>query len=89
MKYDELRQQLPPTLTAPERTLIQHAYEVAERAHGEQTRASGEPYVNHCVAVAKILSDMNLPAPVIAAGLLHDTVEDTALTLADLSHEFG
>jgi GTP pyrophosphokinase len=89
MKYDELRDQLPSALTLPERALIDRAYQVAERAHAGQSRASGEAYVAHCVAVAKILNEMSLPAPVIAAGLLHDTVEDTAVTLDDLRREFG
>ncbi|MCJ7703236.1 MAG: bifunctional (p)ppGpp synthetase/guanosine-3',5'-bis(diphosphate) 3'-pyrophosphohydrolase [Anaerolineales bacterium] len=53
-------------------------------------RASGDPYITHCVAVAEILTvEMYAPAPVVAAGLLHDTVEDTEITLADLRRDFG
>ena len=89
MKFNEFRDHLPPTLSPQDRLLIERAYHLAERAHAGQTRASGEPYINHCVAVAKMLSEMQLPAPVISAGLLHDTVEDTSLTLEDLRREFG
>ena len=65
------------------------AYAVAEEAHREQKRHSGEPYINHCIAVASILAEMKVPAEVIAAGLLHDTVEDTSVSLADVRREFG
>lgn len=89
MKFNEFRDLLSPTLSPQDRLLIDRAYHLAERAHTGQTRASGEPYINHCVAVAKMLGEMHLPAPVIAAGLLHDTVEDTSVTLDDLRREFG
>jgi GTP diphosphokinase / guanosine-3',5'-bis(diphosphate) 3'-diphosphatase len=65
------------------------AYRVAEQAHREQKRASGEPYVNHCIIVAGILAEMRVPPSVVAAGLLHDTVEDTDVTLEDLNRDFG
>ena len=65
------------------------AYAMAEEAHREQKRHSGEPYINHCIAVASILAEMKVPAEVIAAGLLHDTVEDTSVSLADVRREFG
>ncbi len=65
------------------------AYHVAEEAHREQKRHSGEPYINHCIAVASILADLKVPAEVIAAGLLHDTVEDTPIKLSDIRREFG
>jgi GTP pyrophosphokinase len=62
---------------------------MASRAHEGQKRASGEPYIQHCLAVAKILGDMQLPGAAIAAGLLHDTVEDTPVTLEMIRAEFG
>lgn len=65
------------------------AYRVAEEAHRDQKRLSGEPYINHCIAVASILAELKVPPEVVAAGLLHDTVEDTAITLADIRREFG
>lgn len=72
-----------------EKELLQRALEVAEKAHKGQKRASGEPYINHCKAVASILAEMHVPPVVVAAGLLHDTVEDTELDLQDLKREFG
>ncbi len=86
---EKLIEQLPENYTVADRELIQRAYRVAEEAHREQKRHSGEPYINHCIAVASILSDLKVPPEVIAAGLLHDTVEDTAVTLADIRRDFG
>jgi GTP pyrophosphokinase len=62
---------------------------VAEAAHRDQKRHSGEPYINHCLAVASILADLRVPSEVVAAGLLHDTVEDTSVTLNDIRRDFG
>jgi guanosine-3',5'-bis(diphosphate) 3'-pyrophosphohydrolase len=86
---EKLLEQLPERYTITERELIQRAYRVAEEAHREQKRHSGEPYINHCLAVASILADLRVPAEVVAAGLLHDTVEDTTITLKDLKRDFG
>ncbi len=72
-----------------EKELLQRALDVAENAHNKQKRASGEPYINHCKAVASILAEMNVPPAVVAAGLLHDTVEDTGIDFKDLKREFG
>src|SRR5690606_36658797 len=65
------------------------AYQFAEEAHQSQKRASGEPYITHCVAVASILTELKVPAVIIAAALLHDTVEDTSITLEALKQKFG
>src|SRR5215211_5059423 len=86
---ERLLEQLPENYTRAERELIQRAYRVAEEAHREQKRHSGEPYINHCLAVASILADLRVPPEVVAAGLLHDTVEDTTITLNDLRRDFG
>ena len=86
---DELLAQLPDYYIVADRELITRAFNLAEKAHAGQTRASGEPYVNHCLAVAAILAEYSMPAEVVAAGLLHDTVEDTTVTLEDLSRDFG
>jgi guanosine-3',5'-bis(diphosphate) 3'-pyrophosphohydrolase len=86
---EKLLEQLPETYTVADRELIQRAYRVAEKAHHEQKRHSGEPYINHCIAVASILSDLKVPPEVVAAGLLHDTVEDSPTTLADIRRDFG
>jgi len=69
--------------------LVQHAYEVAARAHAGQTRASGEAYVCHSIAVADIVADLRMDAPTLAAALLHDVPEDTSVTLEDLQAQFG
>src|SRR5436190_12607351 len=86
---DQLMDNLPDYYTPVDRDNIHRAYEVAAHAHESQKRQSGEPYINHCVAVASILAEMRMPAEVVAAGLLHDTVEDTTIKLADLSKQFG
>ncbi len=69
--------------------VVQKAYEVAFRQHIGQKRASGCPYIMHPVEVATILAGYKLDAPTIAAALLHDTVEDTAMTLDDVGELFG
>ncbi|WKZ34658.1 MAG: bifunctional (p)ppGpp synthetase/guanosine-3',5'-bis(diphosphate) 3'-pyrophosphohydrolase [Anaerolineales bacterium] len=86
---EKLIDQLPENYTVTDRELVQRAYHVAEQAHRGQKRHSGEPYINHCIAVAGILADLKVPPEVTAAGLLHDTVEDTDITLADIRREFG
>ena len=86
---ERLLEQLPDNYTLADRELIQRAYRVAEEAHREQKRHSGEPYINHCLAVASILADLRVPPEVVAAGLLHDTVEDTPITLSDIRRDFG
>lgn len=89
MTIDKLIDTLAEHYKPEDKELIQRAYEFAARAHADQKRASGEPYVTHCVAVAGILADLNLSPFAISAGLLHDTIEDTDVTLAQLTEEFG
>lgn len=89
MRIDSLLEALPQSYSQADRELVLRAYKVAERAHEGQKRASGEPYVNHCLAVAMILAEFGVPSEVVAAGLLHDTVEDTNITLEDIRHDFG
>ncbi|MEA5015841.1 MAG: bifunctional (p)ppGpp synthetase/guanosine-3',5'-bis(diphosphate) 3'-pyrophosphohydrolase [Candidatus Limiplasma sp.] len=70
--------------------LVKKAYEFAESAHRDQVRKSGEPYFIHPVSVASILTELMIDAPTIAAGFLHDTVEDCqCITLEDIRKEFG
>jgi GTP pyrophosphokinase len=69
--------------------LLLRAYKYSERAHAGQTRSSGEPYVSHCVEVAHILADLHLDSVTVASGLIHDVVEDTDTTVADVELEFG
>ena len=69
--------------------LIERAYVVARDAHRDQMRRSGDPYIAHPLGVAMILADLGLDDVTLAGALLHDAVEDTALTLDDLVDEFG
>jgi GTP pyrophosphokinase len=89
MRIDNLLAALPSTYTQADRDLIIRAYKVADNAHSGQQRASGEPYVSHCAAVATILAELRVPPPVVAAGLLHDTVEDTDITLDVIARDFS
>lgn len=76
-------------LTQPEnREIVRKAYELADRLHEGQTRSSGEPYIRHPLMVACYLTDLNMDAPTIAAGLLHDVLEDTELTREQLEEHF-
>ena len=68
---------------------IEKAFRFAEQAHSGQKRKSGEPYVNHPVAVAAILADLQMDATTLVAAILHDVVEDTGVTLEEVREEFG
>ncbi|MEA2717607.1 MAG: diphosphokinase / guanosine-3,5-bis(diphosphate) 3-diphosphatase [Actinomycetota bacterium] len=70
-------------------TLITRAYEIAAEAHRGQMRRSGDPYIQHPVAVATILADLGLDDVTLAAALLHDAVEDTGVSLDDIVKDFG
>lgn len=70
-------------------SMIEKAYRTAEKAHQNQFRKSGEPYIIHPLDVAIILADLELDKETIVAGLLHDVVEDTIMTEEDLQREFG
>jgi GTP diphosphokinase / guanosine-3',5'-bis(diphosphate) 3'-diphosphatase len=89
MKIESLMEVLPENYSVVDRDLIIRAYQYAETAHEGQKRASGEPYITHCVSVAAILAEMRVPPVVVVAGLLHDTVEDTSVTLDNIRQEFG
>src|SRR5882672_1943011 len=69
--------------------LLNRAYVYAMKAHGEQRRASGDPYFSHPIEVAAILTDLKLDDATIAAALLHDTIEDTPTTRAEIEEIFG
>ncbi len=72
-----------------DRPLIQKAYEFAKKAHEGQQRLSGDAYLTHLVGVADILADLHMDSVTIAAGLLHDILEDTKVTYDQLKAEFG
>ncbi len=69
--------------------LIERAYDVAREAHADQVRRSGEPYVEHPLGVAIILAELGLDDITVAGALLHDSVEDTAVTVDDIEASFG
>src|SRR6478609_3143128 len=74
---------------ATSEALLNRAYVYAMKAHGEQKRASGDPYFSHPLEVAAILTDLKLDDATIAAALLHDTIEDTPTTRAEIDQVFG
>ncbi|MGA7989690.1 MAG: bifunctional (p)ppGpp synthetase/guanosine-3',5'-bis(diphosphate) 3'-pyrophosphohydrolase [Candidatus Dormiibacterota bacterium] len=76
-------------LPAEDRASIRRAFEVADRAHAGQARLTGEPYIEHPLAVAGILADLRLDPETLMAALLHDTVEDTAVTREEVRDQFG
>ena len=89
-QYKELLKISYQTLSAKDKKLIRSAFDVAVDAHKDQRRKSGEAYIFHPIAVAKIVaSEIGLDATSIAAALLHDVVEDTDYSLADLEQLFG
>ena len=76
-------------LSQEEQEAIMNCYEFANRAHKDQLRSSGEPYVSHPVWIAKIIIQLGLGKEPVEASLLHDCVEDTSVTLKDIADEFG
>ena len=80
-----LQTYLPPEQVAR----VRRAYFIGAHAHEGQTRKTGEPYITHPVAVATILTDLGMDAETIIAAILHDTLEDTQLSRAELESEFG
>jgi GTP pyrophosphokinase len=89
-EYKELLRISYQTLTAEDKKLIRKAFDVAVDAHQEQRRKSGEAYIFHPIAVAKIVaSEIGLGATAIAAALLHDVVEDTPITVQDIERLFN
>ena len=88
--YKELLRSSYQTLNVADKKMIRLAFDTAVDAHKDQRRKSGEPYIMHPIAVAKIVADeIGLGAHSIAAALLHDVVEDTAYTISDIEQLFG
>src|SRR5579872_6346684 len=86
---DELLDLIRTYFPTGDLSLIQRAYVFSEKAHSGQIRRSGDPYILHPLGVAAILAELHLDLPSIATGLLHDTVEDTGVTLQDIEQNFG
>lgn len=89
IRIHEILDKLSGHLSEEDMSLIQKAYVFSAAAHLGQTRLSGEPYLFHPLEVANILAEMKLDKASVAAGLLHDTVEDTKVTIKEISEEFG
>lgn len=89
MEIEQFLSKLPEAYSRAEREQIEKAYRFAERAHRGQTRAYGQPYFSHPVAVANILMEMDATAEITAAALLHDVMIDCGVTGKQLRDEFG
>ena len=87
--YEELIKSVRKYHPSTDISMIQKAYEIASDAHKDQKRKSGEPYIIHPLCVAIILADLELDKETIVAGLLHDAVEDTWMTVEEVSNKFS
>jgi guanosine-3',5'-bis(diphosphate) 3'-pyrophosphohydrolase len=88
-KFRELMKRIQENRPQDDLTIVKKAYDYSLKHHEGQTRASGEPYLVHPLEVALVLADMKMDPVAIAAGLLHDSVEDTSVTIVDIRKEFG
>ncbi|KZN28869.1 bifunctional GTP diphosphokinase/guanosine-3',5'-bis pyrophosphate 3'-pyrophosphohydrolase [Pseudoalteromonas luteoviolacea] len=87
--FEGLKKKISEYLTPEDVELVQKAYVVAREAHEGQTRSSGEPYITHPVEVTQILASMKLDHETLMAALMHDVIEDTDFSQADLAEIFG
>ena len=87
--YDELIASVKKYHPSTDISIIEKAYKTAREAHKDQARKSGEPYITHPLCVAIILADLELDKETIVAGLLHDAVEDTIMTVEEVAAGFG
>src|ERR1700730_4530006 len=88
-KFRELMKRIQENRPQDDLSIVKKAYDYSLKHHEGQTRASGEPYLVHPLEVAIVLADMKMDPVAIAAGLLHDSVEDTSVTIVDIGKEFG
>jgi GTP pyrophosphokinase len=89
IRFDDILETASSLYSEKDITLLKKAYVFAARAHKGQIRRSGEPYLSHPLEVARLLSEMKLDITTLAAGLLHDVLEDTDVTAEDLEKNFG
>ncbi len=87
--YEQLKSLIRMHYTNPDLDLLQRAYDLAQEAHEGEVRLTGEPFINHPLAVAYRLAEMGLHIHVVSAGLLHDVVEDSAYEIEELRRRFG
>ncbi|MGA8154055.1 MAG: bifunctional (p)ppGpp synthetase/guanosine-3',5'-bis(diphosphate) 3'-pyrophosphohydrolase [Terriglobales bacterium] len=88
-KFRDLLRTMRANRPSDDLELVRKAYEFSQKNHAGQLRASGEPYLVHPLGVAQVLAEMKMDPVAIAAGLLHDSVEDTSVTVVDIRKEFG
>ena len=88
-RFRELMRKLRENRPNDDLELVKKAYDFSQKHHAGQTRASGQPYLVHPLEVALVLADMKMDPVAIAAGLLHNSVEDTSVTIVDIRKEFG
>src|SRR5215813_4976832 len=88
-KYRELMKRMRADRPNDDLDIVKKAYDYSQKHHAGQTRASGEPYLVHPLEVALVLAEMKMDPVSVAAGLLHDSVEDTSVTVVDIRKEFG
>src|ERR1700687_3370261 len=88
-KFRELLRTMRANRPGDDLELVRRAYEFSQKNHAGQSRASGEPYLVHPLGGAQVLAEMKMDAVAVAAGLLHDSVEDTSVTIVDIRKEFG
>src|SRR5271169_3406374 len=88
-RFRELMKKLRENRPNDDLNLVKKAYEFSQKHHAGQLRASGEPYLVHPLEVGNVLADMKMDSVAIAAGLLHDSVEDTSVTTVEIRQEFG
>jgi guanosine-3',5'-bis(diphosphate) 3'-pyrophosphohydrolase len=89
IRFDDILEKTSSLYSEKDITLLKKAYVFTARAHKGQIRRSGEPYLSHPLEVARMLSEMKLDCVTLAAGLLHDVLEDTDVTAAELQKDFG
>ena len=89
IRFDDILEKVSSSYNEKDITLLKKAYVFAAQAHKGQTRRSGEPYLSHSLEVANMLADMKLDKTTLAAGLLHDVLEDTDVTAVELMQGFG
>ena len=88
-KFRDLMRTMRENRPTDDLELVRKAYEFSQTHHAGQTRASGKPYLEHPLEVALVLAEMKMDPVAVAAGLLHDSVEDTSVTIVDIRKEFG
>src|SRR6202453_630600 len=88
-KFRELLRTMRENRPGDDLELVRKAYEYSQKNHAGQTRASGQAYLVQALSVAQVLAELKMDAVAIAAGLLHDSVEDTSVTIVDIRKELG